>query len=133
MSDINKQDLDNYITGHYGEDQFRDGDVMERRHLDKKEIGYVEFCRDDSVLEIGQLFVSPAFRGKGYARKLLKLALDEASRCNVSEVWLTVTVVEDDGGLSAEAVRRFYERCGFRSADSHGLMKRKATKPRRLR
>lgn len=23
MSDMNKRDLDNYITGHYGEDQFR--------------------------------------------------------------------------------------------------------------
>jgi len=29
MREINKHDLDNYITGHYGEDQLRDDDEME--------------------------------------------------------------------------------------------------------
>lgn len=30
MSDLNKRDLDNYITGHYGQDQFDGEDQAER-------------------------------------------------------------------------------------------------------
>lgn len=35
MSDINKADLDNWITGHWGEDQFKDDDRAREREQEE--------------------------------------------------------------------------------------------------
>ena len=63
--------------------------------------------------EIEDLFVLPAHRGKGLAKRLFQTAIDWAEKSGASEILLVVTPeAEADQGLIA-----FYEKLGFRKSD----------------
>jgi GNAT superfamily N-acetyltransferase len=62
--------------------------------------------------EIYQFFVARASRGSGFAASLIVAAEAELARRRVANAWL-------DCAVGNERAARFYEKCGWRKADSH--------------
>ncbi|WP_424950528.1 N-acetyltransferase family protein [Deinococcus sp.] len=63
-----------------------------------------------ALAEIKRLFVSPSARGLGLARRLMRVALEDAARRNLGAVLQTL----DDNHVAI----RFYERAGWHPAGS---------------
>ena len=73
--------------------------------------------KDLPVAEVLSIAVSPAARGKGVGKALMRAALDEFARRGINEVKVAVWA-------GNERASQFYARCGFRLAltrQHHGL------------
>ncbi|NPA86819.1 MAG: GNAT family N-acetyltransferase [Candidatus Diapherotrites archaeon] len=80
---------------------------------DKRVVGFVDFRVDGDTLLIDGLVVEERYRGLGWGRKLLELALEEGKRLRLRRARLMTL----ETNLPA---RRLYESAGFRVVERRG-------------
>lgn len=90
--------------------------------MDSHEVGSVGMIEFRSWISIGQLYVKPAWRRQGVARRLMLHVLDLYPQW---ETWLFAEPYETAGGnpegASREVLERFYASLGFElAADGEG-------------
>jgi GNAT superfamily N-acetyltransferase len=76
---------------------------------------YIEWGR---LAEIGDLYISPAHRGRGLARHLVNAAIDWSRQRGCSGVFVTVT----PGGEARRSLSDFYKRLTFEPTGRTTLM-----------
>jgi ribosomal protein S18 acetylase RimI-like enzyme len=74
--------------------------------LDGADVGWVQSMLDGDALFLGQLFVTPAFQGRGIGTAIVRILIDDAER---DKRPVTLGVVKSNPAL------RLYERLGFRT------------------
>ena len=71
--------------------------------------GYMNvFPKGADFLQVNDLYVSPAYRSNHIGEKLLSLVEEKATENNIEHFYLSSATKD------AEAVRRFYQRNGYR-------------------
>jgi GNAT superfamily N-acetyltransferase len=72
-------------------------------------------CNNEMVINIQHLEVQPAYRGKGIATALMKLAMKEIkSRFSGYPIYINASPMGAETGLSFEPLVDFYKKFGFK-------------------
>lgn len=66
------------------------------------------FPMDTKYLQVYDLYISPAYRSKGIGAELITVVEEKAKRNGIEHIFLSSATID------AEAVRRFYEKNGFK-------------------
>ena len=73
-----------------------------------KDIYMNVFPKDAKYLQVYDLYVAPAYRSKSIGAELLTIIEEKAKRNGIEHIFLSSATID------AEAVRRFYEKNGFK-------------------
>lgn len=76
-------------------------------------VGFLELERWDEnerYIEVAKLFISPKYRRKGYATKVLKRLIECAIFHEVNKIVLTASAGE---GIEQKSLEELYQKCGF--------------------
>ncbi len=66
------------------------------------------FAMDAKYLQVYDLYIAPAYRSKSIGAELLTIVEEKAKRNGIEHIFLSSATID------AEAVRRFYEKNGFK-------------------
>ena len=66
------------------------------------------FTMDAKYLQVYDLYIAPAYRSKSIGAELLTIVEEKAKKNGVEHIFLSSATID------AEAVRRFYEKSGFK-------------------
>ena len=84
------------------------GYVMGELKANDKDSYMNVFPMDAKYLQISDLYIAPAYRSKSIGAELLTIVEEKAKENNVEHIFLSSATID------AEAVRRFYEKSGFK-------------------
>ncbi len=66
------------------------------------------FPMNEKYLQVNDLYIAPAYRSKSIGAELLTIVEEKAKRNGIEHIFLSSATID------AEAVRRFYEKNGFK-------------------
>lgn len=96
---------------------------MMEKYLTKDK--YNELFPNDRFFAIQDLLVRQNYRGLGYAKKLINLAINKAKKLNHTQIFLNAESMESFKGLSQIDLVNFYKSLGFKeilNQDKNNLM-----------